>query len=301
MATLKIEAVFLEVTEHSLDPHAALVDSQCVSRSGRVGRQEPRLRLTRFPTRQPDAPHTRVSASAWHEEPAWTRAFLRQAAKAPPRVLVRQLDACIAFLAHYIAPFPLSELFEYRHSPKFTVSGNRYLGTSGQQPVDVGQQRLLFGRRTVSTRTTKPRPSDRQGTPPIGQRYHQQLVAKPDLGPICQQADFHPMCDHLLQQRARHRCIPLPYPHCAVIQEAPHAPCSTQGLRGTRDLLCDTTQMHAATGHTPRHDPCEIPQACDAFLGAQLSNPFKPGMIHTVDQRVSASGRLFLPNSPYSV
>jgi len=298
MTPFKIRAVFLEVVKHLLNPRAALVGPQPVPQRGRTGRQEPRLSFARFPPGYQMHGIAVLPRQLRVGKPPRTRALLRQAVEAQPDMLIRQLHAGITLLGHHIAPLPLSRLFGHCHSPKFAVCRNRDCSSHGEQPAKASQQRLLLGCRTVSARVSHRRPTYGTRTSPMVQRDHQQLMPKPDLGVIRQQAHFQALIDHLLRRIAGHRFVLLPDPNGAVAQTTSHAARSAHRLRTPRYVARYATQIHAATGLNPGDNPREIPQAGDSFIKSLLSNPLKPSIINTVEPYVSPPVGLCLQTNP---
>jgi hypothetical protein len=104
MTTFKIKTVFLKVAKHFLNPHAALVGAQSVPGREQVGGQELRLFFTGFPPGHQMHTIAMFARQLRAGKPARSCPWLRQAVKAPPRVLIRQLDPGIALLARSQAP-----------------------------------------------------------------------------------------------------------------------------------------------------------------------------------------------------
>jgi len=122
----------------------------------------------------------------------------------------------------HIVPAPGVHLLHdgYRSEPG--VFYQEHLRASGQELLDIAQQRQLRDRRVMPPCSLDPRPGERQSAFAIGQGDREQLVMGTDLTPIDHQA-HDPLSCHLAQQGLSDRTVSAAYARGTVLQE-PHEP-----------------------------------------------------------------------------
>ncbi len=177
-----------------------------------------------------------------------------------------QPDLGIRFLTQNIEPMPSVQLSEHFHRPEFAVTDQKNGCLGGNQLPDISQQSQRLEWTTVPTNIGHPGPGDRDRSLPIGQADHQQLVSKPNLGPIHDQMDLSQPMELGSQPFTSNRLIPLSNTDGRIIQQAAQPTNGTQQLGITWDLSRNPTQAYRATLVDPDDQPDHI-----ADLGNSLS------------------------------
>jgi hypothetical protein len=286
VAAFQIKAMSFEIAKHFLNPHTAAVSAARLSRRVQVRRQQPGLCVALLPY---DVQIHLIGIVLRQQRlgmPRFSSRSRRQSAEGLPILPGGQFDPMIVFFAQYIGPIPSIQLFQELYSSKFAISDHQNRRMRRYQAPHIGQQGLLFMRRTMPARTLNLRPRNRQRPAAVSNANHQQLMTKANLAPVHNQANPPIMLRRRFQQRPSFGCIPLPDIHRRIIQEATQAPDFTVSCRRARYLPCDLMQMHRFAQVDTHTHPHTYAQPRDPFVRPQLSHGLLYDMINLGDRHV---------------
>ena len=218
MGAFQVKSVALQVAEHFLHPHPAVVCAQCLSPGGEVSRQQPGLFFALLPMGQQVA---RVRVFAGQQPLAQPQALTGPLDRIPEMLPVasRKPDQMVRLLPQDILPSPGFHLPDDLYSTKLTVSYQQNGDARGNQPLHIGQQGQLLDRRTVSTAGLDPGPGNGNCPAAKGQADHQQLMSKTDFGAVSDQPDFPHRLRGGLEELLGNRLKPFPDANGWVIQK----------------------------------------------------------------------------------
>ena len=188
------------------------------------------------------------------------------------------------FLTQNIIPTPLIQLPQDFHRPELAIPDQQHRNPSGQQAVDITQQRQLPLRGTVSLDVAYPGPGNWDGAVAISQTDHQELVGGPHFGSIHNQAHLLKRTGLGLDPLLGDGFIPFPYLDSWIIQK----PAQAAGQTGQFGCSWYFSRNSAQTDRTalmdPHQQPNEVANLGDTLGGTQFPNPSNLGMIEGVDR-----------------
>src|SRR5512136_1670860 len=130
----------------------------------------------------------------------------------------------------------LIEPSQHFHGAKFTVSDQENDSIMRQKCSHIVQQGQLLESTTMSTNMFDPCPSNWDGSFPICQRDHEQLMTRTDFCSIHNQTNFSQASPLGSQPLLGNRLIPFPYVHRRIAQKTTQTPGGAHQFRRTRDL-----------------------------------------------------------------
>jgi hypothetical protein len=146
-----------------------------------------------------------------------------------------------------------------------------------------------------------PGPGDRHGTTTIGQRDHQQLVCKTNLGAVHDQTDLAHVLVLILQPGFGDRFVPAADINCFIGQKPAEASYGAHILGCTQHFACDPTQTDGTTMKDTNHQPDKVLHLCDPLLRAQFTNSLNPSTIGLVDRHGILLAKSFVVKQLYLI
>jgi site-specific DNA recombinase len=290
---------FCHLRKDYFRPHPPPVGGQCQTALGQIGSQTPRLRFAPLPMdQQVDLIHLALRQTAF-AQPASLPALLQITAKILPGRFGSQTKVGVGFLAQDIIPMPRIQLAQHFHRSKLAIPDQQHCEPRWQQRAHVFQQGHLPHRTGMTFDMPHPGPGNGNGPFAIRQADHQQLVAKPDLGAIYQQA-------HLLQAGRLgsnpfpgQRFVPLPHIDRRVVQKTAQAAGQADQLGRAGNFAGDAAQAHRARLINAHHQPGEVPHLGNALSGTRFLDSANPGMIEGANRHRAAPGKMVSANQFY--
>ena len=177
---------------------------------------------------------------------------------------------------------PLIKASQHFNWTKFGVSNQQNSNSWWQKATNISQQCQLGGCSTMSTHLLYPRPGNRDGSSPISQRDHQQLMCKTHFRTIHNQFNLLKMGCLLSQPPFSNWLIPGTYINSWIFQQPTQAACKTKQLSRARYFACNSAQPHRSTLVNPNDQPSKIPYLCNSLPRSQFHYLMNPGIIELV-------------------
>jgi hypothetical protein len=136
-----------------------------------------------------------------------------------------------------------------------------------------------------------PSPGQWDGSPPISDCDHHQLMPGSYLAGIDNQTDL--AVRDALNNVPGDRLIPPSDIQRWIAQEPTESPCQAWQTSGTRDLLGYLAQMDRATLVQANQQPGQIPNSGDPFIWTQFANPSAPVVVKFYCRHCSSPTMVF--------
>src|SRR4030065_2269251 len=256
--TLKVKAMFFQVTEHLFDPHSSSVISQGHTSIGQIGGQAPGLFFASLPMHQQVDRVDLLGGQTASSQPDTLTRPVDVTTEGLPTTLFVEPDPSIGFLAQNIEPMPAIQLAQDRHSAEFAVSDQKNSRSNRDRLTHIGQQSQLLGSRAVSSDVFDPGPGNRDGSFSVCQANDQQLMTKANLGAIDDQPNFSHVPELCSQPLPGDGLVPFSYADGRVVQKSAQPSGSAQQLGWAGYLPCNAAQMHRPALIDPDDQPDEI-------------------------------------------
>src|SRR5512136_1234866 len=145
-----------------------------------------------------------------------------------------------------------------------------------------------------------PRPRNRDGSPPISQRDHEQLMPKTNLRSVHDQADFFQRLPLGLQPLLCNWTIPLPHLQSWVVQKTTQSPGRADQFGPPRNFAGYPAQSHRTTLIDTDQEPNKIPDLSDSLLWPQFTNSAHPCIIERVGRHAVTPCLKWFPQTYFS-